>query len=226
MDLTNRTAAGLWLAVVLVGLFHGTNPGMGWPLAVSAGLMGRGLRDLVSAMGQLAVGHFAAILLVLLPFTLMLTLIEYQRELRIGASLLVIGFGIYRLLGRRHPRRLARIRPDQLVLWSFAIALAHGAGLMILPIYLGLCRTDDLDAGHRAAAALMTGDVLTALAVSLVHTLAMIGAGGVFAVAVYAWLGLRFLAKSWFNLDALWAASLVLVGAFGLLAGGQASAVP
>ena len=194
------------------------NPGMGWPLAVSAGLMGKGRRDLLLAMGQLGIGHMASMLAVLLPFTLMLSLIEYQRQVRIGASLLVIGFGIYRLVDRRHPRRLARIRPGQLMLWSFAIALAHGAGLMVLPIYLGLCQTDELDAGHRAAQALIGSQMRTALEVSLVHTFAMMGAGGIIAIAVHAWLGLSFISKSWFNLDTAWALSLILVGLFGLMA--------
>lgn len=212
MDPTAWTTAGLWLAVVLSGLFHGVNPGMGWPLAVSAGLMGKGRRDLLLAMGQLGIGHMVSMLAVLLPFTLMLSLIEYQRQIRIGASLLVIGFGIYRLVDRRHPRRLARIPPGQLVLWSFAIALAHGAGLMVLPIYLGLCQTDELDAGHRAAQALIGSQMRTALEVSLVHTVAMMGAGGIVAIAVHAWLGLSFISKSWFNLDTAWALSLILVG--------------
>ena len=85
----------------------------------------------------------------------MLSLLDWQREIRIGAGCLVIAFGVFRLLNRRHPRALARIRPAQLVLWSFAIALAHGAALMLLPIYLGICSAGELDAAHRASATLM-----------------------------------------------------------------------
>ena len=133
------TPAWLWLAVVASGLYHGANPGMGWPLAVSAGLMERSPRALVSALGPLAVGHLLAMLLVILPFALLITLVEWQRQIQIGASLLVIAFGIYRLVSRSHPRALARIPPTQLALWSFAVAIAHGAGLMLVPIYLGLC---------------------------------------------------------------------------------------
>ena len=76
----------------------------------------------------------------MLPFALLVALVEWQRQIQIGASLLVIAFGIFRLVDRRHPRALARIRPTQLALWSFAVAIAHGAGLMLVPIYLGLCR--------------------------------------------------------------------------------------
>jgi hypothetical protein len=87
---------------------------MGWPLAVSAGLMERNSRALVAALWPLSVGHLLAMLLVLLPFALLVALVEWQRQIQIGASLLVIGFGIFRLVDRRHPRALARIRPTQL----------------------------------------------------------------------------------------------------------------
>jgi hypothetical protein len=101
---------------------------MGWPLAVSAGLMERSSRALVAALGPLSVGHLLAMLLVLLPFALLVTLVEWQLQIQIGASLLVIGFGNFRIINRRQPRALARIRPTQLGLWSFAVAVAHGAG--------------------------------------------------------------------------------------------------
>jgi hypothetical protein len=212
------TTAGLWLAVVASGFYHGVNPGMGWPLAVSAGRMGRGRRALLSAQGPQAGGHRQAMLAILLPFALMTALIEWQREIRIAASCLVIAFGIYLTVNRRHPRALARIRPSQLALWSFAIATAHGAGLMLLPIYLGLCATGETDAGHQAAAALMVGNTGVAAAVALIHAAAMIATGGLIAVAVHAWLGLKFLSRSWFNLDLLWAISLILIGAISLAA--------
>jgi len=212
------TAAGLWLAVVASGLYHGINPGMGWPLAVSAGLMGEGRRGVVAALGPLAAGHLLAMLVILLPFALMTALLEWQREIRIGAGLLVIGFGLFRLLNQRHPRALARIRPGQLALWSFAIATAHGAGLMLLPIYLGLCADAGADAGHQASAILMARNSGTAVLVAALHALSMVAAGGAIALAVHAWLGMKFLSRSWFNLDTAWAVSLILVGAIGVAA--------
>jgi hypothetical protein len=212
----DRTAAGLWLAVVASGLYHGVNPGMGWPLAVSAGLMERSSRALMAALWPLSIGHLLAMLLVLLPFGLLVTLVEWQRQIQIGASLLVIGFGLFRLANRRHPRALARIRPTQLGLWSFAVAIAHGAGLMLVPVYLGLCRAADLDKGHAAAGALINANLGMAVLVSVVHSGAMIAAGGLLAWLVYRYLGLKFVSRSWFNLDATWAFSLVLVGALSL----------
>lgn len=210
------TPAWLWLAVIASGLYHGANPGMGWPLAVSAGLMERSSRALLAALGPLAAGHLLAMLLVILPFALLVALVEWQRQIQIGASLLVISFGIFRLVARGHPRALARIPPTQLGLWSFAVAIAHGAGLMLVPIYLGLCRETDLDKGHEAAGALINANLGTAVLVSIVHASAMIAAGGLLAWLVYRYLGLKFVSRSWFNLDTFWAVSLILVGVVAL----------
>jgi hypothetical protein len=214
----------LWLAVVASGFYHGLNPGMGWPLAVSAGLMDRSSRALVAALWPLTVGHLLAMLVVILPLSLLMALVQWQRQIQIGTSLVVIGFGIFRLVNRRHPRMLARIRPTQLGLWSFAIAIAHGAGLMLVPIYLGLCRAADQDRGHDAAgidaagidAAGINANLEMAVLVSFVHSAAMVAAGGFVAWLVYRYLGLKFVSRSWFNLDAMWAFSLILVGALSL----------
>jgi hypothetical protein len=213
------TVVWLWLAVVASGLYHGVNPAMGWPLAVSAGLMERSSRALLAALWPLAAGHLLAMLLMILPFALLIALVEWQRQTQIGAGLLVIGFGIFRLVGRRHPRALARIRPTQLGLWSFAVAIAHGAGLMLIPIYLGLCRQADLDQGHAAASTLINADLGMAVLVAVVHATVMIAAGGCSAWLVYRYLGLKFVSQSWFNLDTSWAVSLILVGAIALLFG-------
>jgi hypothetical protein len=211
------TPAGLWLAVVASGLYHGMNPGMGWPLAVSAGLIERSSHALAAALWPLMVGHLLAMLVVILPFALLLVIVAWQQQIQIGASLLVIGFGVFRFVNRRHPRVLARIRPTRLGLWSFAVAIAHGAGLMLVPIYLGLCWAADLDKGHEAAGALINANLGMAILVSIVHSIAMIVTGGFLAWLVYRYLSLKFLSRSWFNLDATWAFSLVLVGALSLV---------
>jgi len=210
------TTASLWLAVIASGIYHGLNPGMGWHLAISAGLMGNGRRDVVSAIGLIGAGHLLAMTGILLPFALMSLLIVWQNEIRLVAAVLVIGFGLCLLVNRRHPRFVARIKPTHLALWSFAIALAHGAGLMLVPIYLGLCQSGELDGGHQALLALMTGNLTTAVVVSSLHTAAMMISGTLIALAVHEWLGLAFISRSWFNLDAVWALSLVLVGAISL----------
>jgi hypothetical protein len=210
------TVAGLWLAVIASGLYHGVNPGMGWPLAVSAGMMQKKPRALVAALSALAAGHLLAMLAVILPFSLLVSVVYWQRQIRICASLLVMSFGAFRLIDRRHPRALARIKPSQLGLWSFAAAIAHGAGLMLAPIYLGLCAAAGLDRGDAAESTLISANLGMAVLVSIVHSGAMIAAGGLCAWLVYRYLGLKFVSRSWFNLDATWAATLILVGAISL----------
>ncbi len=212
------TMAALWWAVVASGVYHGVNPGMGWPLTVSAALMEGRRSALAAALAMLALGHFLAMSAILLPFSAMIALVEWQREIRIAAGGLVMAIGAYLLINRRHPRFLARVKPSRLALWSFLAAMAHGAGFMLLPIYLGLCGVQEADIGHRAAADLMADSLDTALTVAAIHTAAMSVSGGVLATVVYAWLGLRFLSKAWFNIDVLWALSLVLVGGIGVWA--------
>jgi hypothetical protein len=142
----------------------------------------------------------------------LISVLEWQRQIQIGAGLLVIGFGLFRLVNRRHPRALARIPPTQLALWSFAIAIAHGAALMLVPIYLGLCRDAGGAEGHEAASILAGSNLETAMLVAVAHAIAMIAAGGVLAWSVYRYLGLQFLSRSWLNLETSWAVSFIVVG--------------
>jgi hypothetical protein len=214
-DMTTVTA--LWWAVIFSGFYHGINPGMGWPLAVSAALMERRHMAMPKALAMLALGHFLAMIGILLPFSLMIFLVEWETQIRIGAGLLVITMGIYLLINRRHPKILARIHPARLALWSFLAAMAHGAGLMLVPIFLGICAVGADETGHAAAQSLMGNNVTTAFIVAFVHTFSMTIAGAVVALIIYLWLGLKFLSKTWFNLDLVWALSLILVGAFGVV---------
>jgi hypothetical protein len=208
---------GLWLAVIASGIYHGINPGMGWPLALSAGLMKKKQSALFGALGPLAIGHLAAIFLIILPFSMLAVLVVWRREIQIGAALILITFGVFRFFNRRHPLLLARIAPTRLALWSFVIAIAHGAGLMLVPMYLGLHQTDEMASGHMAASTLMANSVVMALFVSLVHVTAMITTGGLTAFLVYHWLGLTFVSRSWFNLDGFWALSLIAIGLLALV---------
>jgi hypothetical protein len=207
---------GLWSAIAASGVYHGINPAMGWPLAVSNALMERSDRALLAALGYLAFGHALAVLAVTLPFGMLLALLAWQREIQIGASILVIGFGILLVIWRHHPRVLARIPPTRLAFWSFTVAIAHGAGLMLVPLYLGLCQAGDADQGHLAAKALMGTHLGMALMVSLVHVASMITVGGLLAWLAYRYLGLKFVTRLWFNLNVIWALSLILVGALSL----------
>ncbi len=188
---------------------------MGWPLAVSAALMEKSPRALFAALAALGAGHLLASLLVFLPFAFLIALAEWQRPIQAAAALLVIGFGIFLFVNRRHPRALARIPPTQLALWSFAVAIAHGAGLMLVPIYLGLCATPA--SGDEMATPLAMGNLAMAVLVALVHVAAMLAAGGSLAWLAYRYFGLRLVSRSWFNLDAIWSLSLVVVGGIALV---------
>jgi len=198
--------AALWVAVIGVGFYHGANPGMGWPLAVSAALMDKDTKSLRAALLALAAGHFLAMCFVLLPFSLIASLEQWQSQIRIGAGALVVLMGLYLLVNRRHPRILARVKPTQLALWSFLAAMAHGAGLMLVPVFLSMS----------SASGSLSGNVISATMVAAAHTLAMAFACGLVAYVIYRWLGLKFLTRTWFNLDVVWALSLVLVGAIGV----------
>lgn len=200
------TSAALWAAVLGVGAWHGLNPGMGWPLAVAQGLTARRGSALLATFGALGAGHLLAMALVLLPFSLLAGALDWGRALRLAAGVPVLLFGLYRLLHRRHPRLLARVPPTRLVLWSFLVAQAHGAGLMLLPFALGLCApaAGAAPAGSAPAAALL---------VALVHTGAMLAAGLAVAWFVYRHAALHWLRRGWLDLDGVWGASLVLAGA-------------
>jgi hypothetical protein len=216
-----NAAAALWLTIVGIGLYHGLNPAMGWPLAVANGLTERRAGAVFRTVLPLGAGHFAAIAIVLAPFAAASWYADRSGAIRLAAGVLVLGFGLYRLLQRRHPRALARIAPTRLAWWSFLMATAHGAGLMLLPFMLRLCAPTPDEGGMAAAHASMMdllarSGLATAVAVATVHTLAMMLAGLALAWAVYRWLGLQFLRRAWFNLDLAWAASLVLAGAAGV----------
>jgi hypothetical protein len=223
----NATAA-LWLTVVAIGVYHGLNPAMGWPLAVANGMAARRDGAVFATLLPLGGGHFMAMAVVLVPFAWLSWYVEWSRAIRLGAGALVLLFGVYKLIERRHPRALARIRPTQLAWWSFLMATAHGAGLMLVPFMLGLCATAPAavdasraaavrDLGHASVMNYMAqSNVATATAVAVVHTLAMMLAGLAMAWAVYRYLGLRFLRRAWLNLDLVWGASLVIAGAAGV----------
>jgi len=208
----------LWLTVVALGAYHGLNPGMGWPLAVSNGMWAK--RDLAvfATLVPLASGHFLAMATALLPLSFLLGYLDWNPQARIAAGGVIAAFGCYKLANRRHPRGLARLGPNHLTLWSFLTATAHGAGLMLAPVYLGLCKTPvhtpwpAINQAHQAITDFMRLGIATSITVSIVHTAAMVLAGGAIAWIVYRWAGLTLLRRAWLNLESVWPVGLIVTG--------------
>jgi hypothetical protein len=206
----------LWAAVLASGVYHGLNPGMGWPLAVAAGLTERRGAAVARTLAPLAAGHLVSVVVVVLPFAALTLLLDWHREVRIGAGLGIVAFAALLLVYPRHPRWMARIRPRQVALWSFAVALLHGAGLMLVPMLLGLCGAPALPQPLAGATRDLVGNVGLVLAVAAAHTGALVVAGGLLAFLTYRILGLQILTRSWFDVGRVWAGSLALAGALGL----------
>jgi hypothetical protein len=207
-----------WLAILAMGVYHGVNPAMGWLFAVSNGLQARRGQAVLAALPPIALGHLIAMAVALLPFTLVAAYLDRLAWVQALAGGMLVAFGAYKLVRQRHPRFLARIKPSHLVLWSFLMATAHGAGLMLVPVVLGLCKSlPDAHGGHEALAVIAASSTGLSLLAAALHTIAMLATGGAIAWVVYRYVGLRLLGRAWFNLDLLWALLLIAVGLASLL---------
>lgn len=214
-----------WLALVGLGAYHGINPAMGWLFAVGLGLQEKSRRAVVAALLPIALGHALSIGI----FAGLVWVAEASipgRPLRIGAAAILIGFGLYRLVRARHPRWVGmRVGFRDLTLWSFLMATAHGAGLMLVPVLL---RMGSDHAAHAMQGMEMGGDMNHAqhaammqapgagpfvpFAAVVVHTVALLVVAAAIALLVYQWLGLSVLRKAWLNLDLIWVITLVIAG--------------
>lgn len=208
-----------WATLGLLGLYHGVNPGMGWLFAVALGLQEKSGRAVARALLPIAVGHAASVGIVVAflgvgRFGLALPKLEWI------TAVLLIGFGVLKLVRPRHLRWVGmRVGSRDLVAWSFLMATAHGAGLMLLPVFL--LGADNPAPCHGPGCHQAAGLALDSwggyLAAVGLHTGAMLVAAGAVALVVYYKLGLALLRRSWFNLDRAWALALVLAGLLPLL---------
>ena len=204
-----------WLALVLLGAYHGLNPAMGWLFAVALGLQERGRGAVLRALPAIALGHEASIALVVALVALAGTLVDAS-ALRVAAALTLLAFGAFRCLKpRAHFRWVGmRISAWELVLWSFLMSTAHGAGLMLVPVLLGM---DPLSPESPLAHDVPGLDPTTATlaedaAAVVLHTLAMLLTMGSVALVVYEKAGLAVLRRAWLNLDLIWAVALMVGG--------------
>jgi hypothetical protein len=209
-------STALWL-MVLLGAYHGINPGMGWLFAVALGMQERKGSAVGRALVPIALGHALAVGTVVMA-AVFLGLALPREAIRYTVAAILFGLGIFSLVRHYHPRWVRmQVGFRDLTLWSFLMASAHGAGLMVLPVLLGSSTVEAADhmAGHHhpsAAASPLAGLLATA-----VHTTAYLAVTGLIAWAVYSKFGLAVLRKSWFNLNLVWAAALVVTGVVTLL---------
>ena len=207
--------------LVFLGAYHGLNPGMGWLFALSLGLQQRSRAAVLQSLAPIALGHALAISLTLVAVGLLRSEIPHT-TLKILVAGILFALGLYRMFRSRHPRGAGmRVGFRDLTVWSFLMASAHGAGLMLAPLLL----THSMHALHhsmdRSAASTLAGidTSLLALAV-LVHTLSLILVAGAVAMLFYQFYerwGLGLLRHTWFNFDLLWALALMIAGAVALL---------
>jgi hypothetical protein len=197
-------AAAPWLAFAGLGMFHGLNPAMGWLFAVALGLHRRSRRAVLLALLPIAAGHALSIWLVGASMIAMGTVANAAVVRLAGGGILVLWAGYHWLYGHRHRVRVGMtVGVAGLALWSFLMASAHGAGLMLVPVLVPLCAS--MPAIGRDA-------LLVSLAAAAVHTLTMLAVMGLIAIVVYEWLGLAFLRRSWINFDLLWTGALGATG--------------
>jgi hypothetical protein len=209
-------STALWL-MLLLGAYHGINPGMGWLFAVALGMQERKGSAVARALVPIALGHALAIGSVVmtaafLGMTLPLAAIRYP------VAAILFGLGIFSLVRHYHPRWVRmQVGFRDLTIWSFLMASAHGAGLMVLPVLLGSSTVEAADqmAGHHHISA-ATSPVVALLATA-VHTTAYLAVTGLIAGLVYRKFGLAILRKAWLNLNVVWAAALVVTGVVTLL---------
>jgi len=197
-----------WALVAALGAYHGLNPAMGWLFAVALGMQERSRGAVLRALPPIALGHELAVGVVAL-LVLGLGAIADPGALRVGAGAALVLFGLFRFLKpRAHPRwTTLRVGRRELAWWSFLMASAHGAGLMVAPVLLGM------EAGggetHALAAA---GSVSASGLALLLHVVAMVAVMGAVAVVVYEKVGLAVLRRGWINSEPLWAGAFVVAG--------------
>jgi len=205
-----------WVALAVLGAYHGLNPAMGWLFALALGLQENRRSAGIGALLPIALGHAAAITLAIL----VLRFVEHflpMNLLKWGIALILFTLGVYRLFRASHPRGAGmRVGRKDLFVWSFLMASAHGAGLMLLPVLMARPMpgmTHKMAAGMPVMPSSLSASVM-GLAV-LIHTASMLAVAGILAVLffeTYEKMGLQLLRHAWLNFDLLWAIALLVAG--------------
>jgi hypothetical protein len=200
-----HTPAWAWTALFLLGAYHGINPAMGWLFAVALGLQKQSGRAVWQSLVPIAAGHVLAIASVIFVAVIVGAVLPLK-VIRIAIVILLIGFGAYRIVSKSHPRFGGmQVGFRDLTIWSFLMAGAHGAGLMLLPVLFGMAGAS---ADHASHVTVFPGVKLQLLAVAI-HTFGYLLLTGMIAWVVYKKVGLSVLRQAWFNLDFIWATALI-----------------
>jgi hypothetical protein len=207
-----------WLAVAALGAYHGIDPSMGWLFAVALGLQERSRARVIWSLFPIAAGHLISIGVVVALIAGLRAYVALSLLRPVGAGAL-IAFGLFRYIWpRAHPRWVAmRVNAAELGLWSFLMATAHGAGLMLFPILMDMTPAAGTAHMHNVPALAHGNPILQAIAVVILHTSALLLVMGTIAVVVYDRVGLAILRSAWINLDTIWAVALIAAGLFSLV---------
>ncbi len=209
-----------WLGLLGLGAYHGINPAMGWLFAVALGMQKKSGRAVWLSLLPIATGHAAAIGLIVAAGVLAKAALPIK-YLKLTVACILFAFGVYRLLRRAHPRGAGmQVGFRDLSIWSFLMASAHGAGFMLLPIFLGMSTmaspTGPLGSGQHLRIAGSPAPWIGLIAV-IVHTMGYLLVTGLVAFVVYEKAGLGLLRKAWLNLDLVWALALMATAVLTLL---------
>jgi hypothetical protein len=211
-----------WLTLFGLGAFHGINPAMGWLFAVGLGLQEQKRAAVLRALPPIALGHALSIGIIIAA-VLVARISLPHRALKFAAAGILFAFGLYRLFRARHPNWVGmRVGFGDLTLWSFVMASAHGAGLMLIPLFLRSAPptlaahspmashthpTSDLEFANFSTPSLLMSSIA-------IHTLGYLLVTGLVAILVYEKLGVGILRRAWFNVDLFWMLALMISGLF------------
>jgi hypothetical protein len=215
MPIEMATSLLPWATLVALGAFHGINPGMGWLFAVALGMQDRRRSAVVRALVPLAAGHTLAVTGAVAAALAIGTVVPTS-WLRWPLAVVLVSLGISRSLRHRHPRWAGmRVSLKGLTLWSFLMATAHGAGLMVVPVFVGMSMAGESAHAHDVGA---TGSGIgTALVATGLHAAGYLAVTAFIAVLVFEKLGVGILRRAWINLDVIWAAALIATGTLTLM---------
>jgi hypothetical protein len=205
-----------WAMLVSLGAFHGINPGMGWLFAVALGMQERRRGAVLRALVPLGAGHALAVA-GSVGIALAIGAVVPIRELRWPIAGVLVSLGVMRFFRHQHPRWVGmRVGMGGLTVWSFLMATAHGAGLMVVPVFVGMSMAGEGGHMHHVAAAAGTNAGAALFATGL-HAVSYLAVTAFIAVLVFEKLGVGILRRAWFNLDLIWAGALVATGAVTLM---------